>query len=1216
MKQINLLKTLFLLTVMLVGGVNVSWGQTEYCLLDHSTKQLTGQFVCCNNISDDSKTFADHTFACYVVTTGNMSSWSCGNAEAKTIDYDIKTTSTTFTIYVGNTSSDIPQLYYVVYDESTSAHSSPDVAQTAIGDAIPKGNSTAQYTTRSVTITRSKNARVCFYTNKASNTKIYQIIANETGTALPQPGEAGYKLNMNKGRFALNSSKSCKIDNNIEIKAYNSYTMANGAYIQLDKNRTSSVYIKFTTPSNPGDLKLTWSGGQMAYNTAASATGATSITSGTAYSLAGNTTYYLVNTGSATSSITYLEFVTPTPSTPTLSVSPTSAEAFSYVVDNGPSAARTFTVTGSNLSTTITATLSNTSAYEMRTGSNNYSAGPLEGLASGTSVDVRLKAGLSTGEYDGSLTFSSTGADNKVVALSGSVTAPTYTITYAAGGGSGEMTATTSITSGSNQAITVNAFTRDCYSFAGWVANVDVTISDATVTAGTIIADGATIQNITGNITLTAQWTPAYASGTYTFENNATVGTSPSKTVTTSEETYDPFQIDNLFFSQMKIQYESGTAGLTNYVGWKIKTSGATIKFMVDEDKDITISLGTIGSGSGAKISYTAQDGTEQSNVALTAQSDNSYTIKSGTMVTITTTAAGTVTLKKIAIAKASTAPLFVGASSSPAASATGVAVSGSGYLKFNKALSSVTAANITINPNSNGEALSSIAIDGEDASKVNFSWNNLVKGTQYTISIAADAVSDGTDGNVAASLSFTTVEKTNLTGEWSTTSNTVYQNEVVAIPTFNVTAVDNAAITLGTDYSVSYELKSGSTSGIITVDVTNGITAINTSTAGTATVVATLAAVSSDYKVETATYEYTVTVNARTNTATTNVEGGSYSVILTNDSFNEVLGSSALGAETPLTYSNGPILTLSEGSNNNFQKGNYVWTKNGTDSYKSFKVGTGTVTLSAGDGITITSAKVYAQYNKDSGEATLSDPNDNSVSISLPVRNDGKDIVNNASDFAVYDFTNTKTFKVSGQAIVILEIAYTSSSHMDVTIKETGYATLYSDYAVVIPSGVTAYTAKMNQAKTSIALTALSEKIPANTGVILYTETPGKYSFAATTADAFTGENDLRGVTTATNVADLGLSGYCYTLGVSTTGTEVGMRKYTGTSIRAYSCYMDVPTQNAPFLGMNLEEGTTSIQSIEWIINDNQYYDLSGRRVENPTKGIYIKNGKKVVIK
>ena len=30
----------------------------------------------------------------------------------------------------------------------------------------------------------------------------------------------------------------------------------------------------------------------------------------------------------------------------------------------------------------------------------------------------------------------------------------------------------------------------------------------------------------------------------------------------------------------------------------------------------------------------------------------------------------------------------------------------------------------------------------------------------------------------------------------------------------------------------------------------------------------------------------------------------------------------------------------------------------------------------------------------------------------------------------------------------------------------------------------------------------------------------------------------------------------------------------------------------------------------------DNVYYDLSGRRVMNPTKGLYIVNGRKVIIK
>lgn len=40
---------------------------------------------------------------------------------------------------------------------------------------------------------------------------------------------------------------------------------------------------------------------------------------------------------------------------------------------------------------------------------------------------------------------------------------------------------------------------------------------------------------------------------------------------------------------------------------------------------------------------------------------------------------------------------------------------------------------------------------------------------------------------------------------------------------------------------------------------------------------------------------------------------------------------------------------------------------------------------------------------------------------------------------------------------------------------------------------------------------------------------------------------------------------------------------------------------------------GSNAVNSEE--IKDNNYYDLSGRRVMQPTKGLFIVNGKKVVI-
>ena len=45
-------------------------------------------------------------------------------------------------------------------------------------------------------------------------------------------------------------------------------------------------------------------------------------------------------------------------------------------------------------------------------------------------------------------------------------------------------------------------------------------------------------------------------------------------------------------------------------------------------------------------------------------------------------------------------------------------------------------------------------------------------------------------------------------------------------------------------------------------------------------------------------------------------------------------------------------------------------------------------------------------------------------------------------------------------------------------------------------------------------------------------------------------------------------------------------------------------------------EEGTTSISNINVNYENDVYYNLQGQRVDKPSKGIYIKNGKKVMVK
>jgi hypothetical protein len=47
----------------------------------------------------------------------------------------------------------------------------------------------------------------------------------------------------------------------------------------------------------------------------------------------------------------------------------------------------------------------------------------------------------------------------------------------------------------------------------------------------------------------------------------------------------------------------------------------------------------------------------------------------------------------------------------------------------------------------------------------------------------------------------------------------------------------------------------------------------------------------------------------------------------------------------------------------------------------------------------------------------------------------------------------------------------------------------------------------------------------------------------------------------------------------------------------------------------MAFDNGTTGIKLVQ-AEGDDSYYDLNGRKVLNPKKGIYIHNGKKEVVK
>ena len=77
-----------------------------------------------------------------------------------------------------------------------------------------------------------------------------------------------------------------------------------------------------------------------------------------------------------------------------------------------------------------------------------------------------------------------------------------------------------------------------------------------------------------------------------------------------------------------------------------------------------------------------------------------------------------------------------------------------------------------------------------------------------------------------------------------------------------------------------------------------------------------------------------------------------------------------------------------------------------------------------------------------------------------------------------------------------------------------------------------------------------------------------------------------------------------------------------TNNTVAAQNVYLQVPVStpnSARTLSIKGGDGTTAIESVDWIESSDtdRWYDMQGRRIERPTKtGIYLNNGKKVVIK
>ena len=252
------------------------------------------------------------------------------------------------------------------------------------------------------------------------------------------------------------------------------------------------------------------------------------------------------------------------------------------------------------------------------------------------------------------------------------------------------------------------------------------------------------------------------------------------------------------------------------------------------------------------------------------------------------------------------------------------------------------------------------------------------------------------------------------------------------------------------------------------------------------------------------------------------------------------------------------------------------------------------------------------------------------------------------AGDIDLYHQTVTYNYNPQAHASTLDEI---KEVRMDVTIgtspyvmylhpatlnkdrqtEQTYVGTLYLDYRAYVPTeaGAKCYIAtgvnsqSMDAASQLVLKQLKGDFIPANTAIIVTTTDPKYLAFyedkrpdAYDRTYPFIDENILAGSLANVTVTPRSV----LTLGHDKSTGKMGFWNFTGTTVKAHRAYVPASVVSSSALskgGMTFlfPDQTTGIHRIgNSKSTAGTYYDIQGRKVANPRKGIYIVNGKKVI--
>lgn len=182
------------------------------------------------------------------------------------------------------------------------------------------------------------------------------------------------------------------------------------------------------------------------------------------------------------------------------------------------------------------------------------------------------------------------------------------------------------------------------------------------------------------------------------------------------------------------------------------------------------------------------------------------------------------------------------------------------------------------------------------------------------------------------------------------------------------------------------------------------------------------------------------------------------------------------------------------------------------------------------------------------------------------------------------------------------------------VSVSDAGYATYATTNNIVVPNdeNVKVMTVKVNDDNSTITLydVPAGKVIPANTGILVKAD-QGDYNFVVTSDKGETlAYNDLKAATEdVTSVDDKFFA-------LTKLGEKVGFAVVNnGVKIPAGKAYLEV-SKGTPAKFFGLDGEATGINSVKTAKADGAYYTLEGVKTTKPVKGLYIHNGKKIVVK